>query len=485
MNFSRALPNSVLVRFLCSLILWFASEQVLALGCTAATTYTNNGTNANYSLSSGQSLKISRGTYTGSIDSFLAGATICVESGATFSPSNINNSAGNLINYGTANLATFSYNTGAVIDNYGLLNFTGGLNFNGTATIRNRSSATMVMENGFTLANASLLENNGLLLAKQDFNTNSGTTINNNYRLEVEGNFNPSGVLTNYGRIYAKKFINANSDFSFNNYCTLVSYDGFNNNSLFFSNWGTILVTSANGVPGGLWQNNQSFYNGDGAKVAGGSFTNNGSMSGYGSFIFSGETRNQGTFSGSSAANPINFYDETQTGSFLFDYYNLSATDTIRSPFARPTELDAATTCNNTYKSFAALNVCPVGGAVQNQIGTVTQASANGAAVENVSQAIGALQALNTTATASNSAKIIAGGVLTLDLGQVVPADAPISISLARVDTARVRIEVSLDGVVFSNKGTFGSSGSLGNSSVNVLGRLVINANPGGHNIFV
>ena len=44
MNFSRALPNSVLVRFLCSLILWFASEQVLALGCTAATTYTNTGT---------------------------------------------------------------------------------------------------------------------------------------------------------------------------------------------------------------------------------------------------------------------------------------------------------------------------------------------------------------------------------------------------------------------------------------------------------
>ncbi|MFZ1569076.1 MAG: SdrD B-like domain-containing protein [Thiolinea sp.] len=481
MNFSRALPNSVLVRFLCSLILWFASEQVLALGCTAAITYINDaGTNTSRSLSAGQALKISRGTYTGSINSFPVGATICVESGATFRPSNLNNPAGNLINYGTANLANFSYNTGAVIDNYGLLNFTGGLNFNGTATIRNRSSATMVMENGFTLANASLLENDGLLIAKQDFNTNSGTTINNNYRLEIEGNFNPSGVLTNYGRIYAKKFINANSDFSFNNYCTLVSYGGFNNNSLFFSNWGTILITSANGVPGGLWQNNQSFYNGDGAKVAGGGFTNNGSMSGYGAFIFSGETRNQGTFSGASAANPINFYDETQTGSFLFDYYNLSATDTIRSPFARPTELDAATTCNNTYKSFAALNACPVGGVVQNQTGTVAQASGNGAAVENVSQAIGVLQALNTTATASNSAKIIAGGVLTLDLGQVVPADAPISISLARVDTARVRIEVSLDGVVFSNKGTFGSSGSLGTSSANVLARLVINANPGG-----
>lgn len=480
MAFSRALPNSVLVRFLCSLILWFASEQVLALGCTASYTYTNNGTSTNYSLTSGQSLKINSGTYTGNINSFPSNTTICVETGATFRPNSLNSPAGSLINYGTTNLATFSYGAGALIDNYGLLNFIGGVNFNGATTIRNRSAATTLIENSFTLDSGSLLENNGLLIAKQDFNTSSGTTVNNNYRFEIEGNFNPSGILTNYGRLYVKKFINANSDFSFNNYCTLVSYDGFNNNSLFFSNWGTILVTSASGAPGGLWQNNQSFYNGDGAKVAGGNFTNNGVVSGYGALVFSGETRNQGTFTGSSAVNPINFYDETQTGSLLFDFYNLPATNTIRSLFARPTELDAPTTCNNTYKSFAALNACPASGVVQNQTGTVTQASGNGALVENVSQAIGALQALGTTATASNAAKIIAGGVLTLDLGQVVPADAPISISLARVDTARVRVEVSLDGVVFSNKGTFGSSGTLGTSPLNVLARLVVNANPGG-----
>ena len=372
MAFSRALPNSVLVRFLCSLILWFASEQVLALGCTASYTYTNNGTSTNYSLTSGQSLKINSGTYTGNINSFPSNTTICVETGATFRPNSLNSPAGSLINYGTTNLATFSYGAGSLIDNYGLLNFIGGVNFNGATTIRNRSAATTLIENSFTLDSGSLLENNGLLLAKQDFNTSSGTTVNNNYRFEIEGNFNPSGILTNYGRLYVKKFINANSDFSFNNYCTLVSYDGFNNNSLFFSNWGTILVTSASGVPGGLWQNNQSFYNGDGAKVAGGNFTNNGVVSGYGALVFSGETRNQGTFTGSSAANPINFYDETQTGSLLFDFYNLPATNTIRSLFARPTELDAPTTCNNTYKSFAALNACPASGVVQNQTGTVT-----------------------------------------------------------------------------------------------------------------
>lgn len=480
MTFSCALPDSVLVRFLCSLILWFVSEQVLALGCTAIYTYTNNGTNTNYSLSAGQSLKISRGVYTGAINNFPANSTICIESGATFNPSNINGVTGSLINYGAANLPTSFYNIGALIDNYGLLKFTSGLIFNGATTIRNRSNATIFMESNFTLANASLLENNGLLLAKQDFNTNAGTSVNNYYRLEAEGSFNSSGTLVNYGRVYAKKFINANSSSAFNNFCTLVSYDGFNNNSFFLSNFGTILVSSLNGQSGGLWQNYQNFYNGAGAKVDGGDFINYGQVSGEGSLFFSGETHNLGPFNGASATNPIYFYDESQTSYLLFDHYNTVANNAIRLPFARPTDSDAPNACNNAYKVFSTLKTCPANAVFQNQTGTVTQANANGAAVENVSQAIGALQLINATATASNSAKIISGGVLTLNLGQVVPADAPILISLARVDTARVKIEVSLDGVVFSNKGTFGSSGSLGTSALNVLSRLVINANPGG-----
>lgn len=482
MTSKLTLLSSVLVRLLCSLILFSVGEQVWALGCTAATyTYTDNGGSTNYSLNSGQSLKINSGTYTGTINNFPASSTICVETGASFQPSNLNNTAGTLINYGTTRLQTFSYSTGTVLDNYGLWDFTSGLNFNGALIIRNRANASMMMANSFALANGSLLENDGFILAKRDFNTHAGTTLKNNYRLEVEGNFNPGGSFNNYGRAYAKKFMNANSGGVINNFCTFVSYDGFNNNTPWFTNAGTILISSVTGVSGGPWQNNQAFYNAAGAKIAGGDFTNNSTFSGSGALFFSGTTRNQSSFTGD-PLNPINFYDETQTGSFLFDYFSVLATNTFRSPFARPTELDAPTTCTGSYKTLTSLKICPADGAIQNQTGNATSAIGSSVAqVENANQALGVLQNLSTTATASNSAKITTNGVLTLDLGKTIPADAPITLSLAPVDAAaRIKIEVSLDGLVFNNKGSFGNAGTLGTAPLNSLARVIVNANAGG-----
>ena len=479
MTLSRALSSSALVRFFCSLILWFLSEQVLALGCTAASyTYTDNGSSNSYSLNSGESLKINTGTYTGAINNFAANSSICVEAGASFIPSALNNSAGLLTNYGITKLQTFAYNQATSLDNYGLWYFMGGLNLNGSITIRNRANATMSIINNFQLSNGSTLENQGLFLAKQDLNTSSGTSLSNEYRLEIEGNFNPSGSFSNYGRVYSKKFINTNAGALVNNYCTLVATDGFNNNAMLMSNWGTILMTDASGAPSGLWQNNLDFFNGVDAKIAGKDFTNNAAFSGSGALIFSGETRNQGSFIGD-ATNPINFYDETSTVGLLFDNYTVTPINTFRSLFARPTELDAPATCTSPYKVITNLKLCPANSALQNQASTVINVTSN--SVENPTQALSSLDTVAATASASNSAKINTNGVLTLDLGKVIPADSPIILSLAPADNAaRVSIELSLDGVVFNYKGSFGNAGSLGTAPINQLARVVINANGGG-----
>ncbi len=347
-------PHLLSLQILCVLLMFISlNGQALAANCTAAYTHTNNGGSVNYNLTSGQSLKIASGTYTGTLNNFASGATICVETGSTFAPGNLNNAAGTLLNYGTSNLNTFSYNTGTVIDNYGTLSFLSGLNTNGATTFRNRANATMNMASSFQLGNSSSLTNDGLLLTQQDFNTQNGTTLTNNYRMEVAGNFNPSGKVDNYGRIYAKKFMNVNANSALSNYCTLVSYNGFNNNSSLMNNSGTILITTATGTPGGPWQNNQAFRNGSNARIAGGNFTNNSTFTGGGSMIFSGVTLNQGAFTGNSTSDKINFYDETQTGSQFFDSQNVTPTNTVRTAFTRPTELDAPTTCSGTYKSFA------------------------------------------------------------------------------------------------------------------------------------
>lgn len=325
-----------------------------AANCTGTYTYIHTDTNGgNYNLNSGQSLKVERGTLTGSVNNFASNSEICVETGATFSPSNLNNAQGKLINYGTANLQTFAYNTGTIIDNYGTLNFTSGLNMNGATTFYNRAGATMTIASSFQLSNGSTFTNDGLLTAQQDFNTQNGTTLTNNYRLELNGNFNPDGTVNNYGRVYAKKFMNINSNSTVTNYCTLVSYDGFNNNSPRMSNQGTLLITNSSGTPGGPWQNNQKFYNAPGARIAGGDFTNNSTFSGGGTLVFSGKTTNQGPFKGDDASNKINFYDETLTGYGYFDVQNTTPTNTSRTAVLRPLETDSPTTCSASYQQFA------------------------------------------------------------------------------------------------------------------------------------
>ncbi|MBJ6611143.1 MAG: VWA domain-containing protein [Candidatus Thiothrix moscowensis] len=346
--------NRVGIQFVLGLLLgMILLPQAFAANCTATYTYTSTGGSANYTLNAGQSLKIVSGTYTGALDGFANGSSVCVETGATFNPSNINIIAGTLTNYGTTILQTFVYNAGAVIDNYGTLTFPGGLNTNGITTFRNRTGATMNMDYSFQLGKNSTFVNDGLLVAKQDFNTENGTTLTNNHRLELEGNFNPDGKFDNYGRVYAKAFMNINLNSDVTNYCTLVSWGGFNNNSALMDNQGTILITSAGGTPGGLWQNNKPFQNGSNAKIAGGDFTNNDSFTGGGHMIFAGFTRNNGTFTGNSSSDKITFYDETQTGSQLFDVVSVAAVNTVRAAVIRPTELDSPSNCSSSYKNFA------------------------------------------------------------------------------------------------------------------------------------
>ncbi len=452
------------------LLLSVLTGQAFAVNCTASYTYTSNGGSSNYNLNAGQSLKLTSGTYTGTLDNFASNATVCVESGATFQPNNMNNVAGTLVNYGTTKLATFSYNSGTVIDNYGTLNFTGGLNTNGATTFYNRANATMTMANSFQLGNNSTFINDGLVSAAQDFNAQQGTILTNNYRLEAKGNFNPDGIFTNNGRVYAEKFINMNSNLNVTNNCLLVSFDGFNTNNPNVTNNGTILVTK----PGSKWQHNApgTFHNGANAKVAGHDFTNSSTITGSGAFIFSGSTTNQGTFAGNSSTDTINFYDETQTGSQIFDFQNTTPTNTVRTAIPRPTELDAPNACASPYKSFS--QGCPINSFAMNQTGNASSASTSGT-VSNATRAVGTLGNSGSTATSTNAASVGSSGQLSLDLGTVIPANSPLIISLAPdTSTSRVRIETSLNGSTYTSAGTFGASGTLGTSTLDQLKRITL-----------
>lgn len=332
--------------FIVLVILDLFSLQVQAQ-CSSCT-FTDNGSSNTYNLNSGQTLCISSGTFTGTINNFPAGSVICVAQGATFRPGNFNNISGTLYVYGTATFTnSISLNSGFVLDITGTVNFNSNPNTNGAISIINHSAGTLNFSNAFTLGNNSSFTNYGSLNAASDFSTNSGTSFTNRGRGYTNGNFNPAGAYDNYNYFRAKGFININSSAVVRNYCSLVSDKGFNNNSNSTQNYGFIVVNATASYPDDLWQNNASFYNGPAAMVQTVRFINNATITGSGTIRASGETRNQGPFGNDGLG--INFYDATPTGVQYFDFQNTNPHATVsKTAVAAKDSNYVAANCNLT-----------------------------------------------------------------------------------------------------------------------------------------
>jgi len=95
--------------------------------------------------------------------------------------------------------------------------------------------------------------------------------------------------------------------------------------------------------------------------------------------------------------------------------------------------------------------ICPAGSTLTPQVGNAVTATETGN-VLNPGNATGALESLGTTATNANSANLRnQGDELVLDLGEVVPTNGVVTISIARQqNAASVIIEDSEDGVTYS-----------------------------------
>lgn len=102
--------------------------------------------------------------------------------------------------------------------------------------------------------------------------------------------------------------------------------------------------------------------------------------------------------------------------------------------------------------------VCPAGTTLTAQVGNAESATENGA-VLTPNNAVGALQPLGTNATAANSARLRnANDELILDLGELVPTNSVVTISIARLNNnAIVSIEDSEDGVAYTGGQFFGN----------------------------
>jgi len=101
---------------------------------------------------------------------------------------------------------------------------------------------------------------------------------------------------------------------------------------------------------------------------------------------------------------------------------------------------------------------CPAGTALTVQVGNAVLSTETGA-VGSVAQAAGGIEALGTAGSGANSAQLVTiADELTLDLGQVVPTNSVVTISIARNQVnAIAMIEDSADGVSYTGGQLFGN----------------------------
>jgi uncharacterized repeat protein (TIGR01451 family) len=300
----------------------------------AAPTIVDTGGNATYNLSSGQVLFIDAGTYTGTINSFPAGAVICVNNGGTFQPSALNGSvAGSVFVRGGAVFPGDGLSAGFLLDNYGTVSFPSSLNANGAIQLINRPSGT-VTTSGANWQGA--LDNQGEMTIGS-LNVNSGD-VSNSGQLTITSSANLSGGLTNTGRVDFGAGVNLNSDASFTNSCTVTVAGDVQANPPGMTNSGQWLIA------GTLTMNGSASLDLDGVATMN-NLQLNGSVTGSGAMRIEGTSTQNG---GSTVTGDpeINVYDLTQTAPpAFFDIQNGTVTGGVRTPFDVPDPDVSPATC--------------------------------------------------------------------------------------------------------------------------------------------
>lgn len=376
------------------LISEFASAQTCS-GCTQ--TY-NSG---DITVNNNQVVCIPTGvTFNGNL-TIRKGGTVCVSPGATFNP-NVNELKGTIINRGNMSFNIYSAHNGTVI-NYNNFTTSGFQGFAGTI----ENHGTFNINGYYSLAADAYLNNigtvnfnsNGAIYASFD---NSGYAnfmasveidgLITNYKemtFNKQANIYSKTYLTNDGNL---RFLNVNSAINFqgpmltnNGELTLSGSNGslgLNSSVSQIHNNGKIIasgVVSHNAVGAKIVNNctiksakyivgngisenngliqttdsNQSFQinggpsyfiNGEYGFVSGSDFVNSGIVSGYGKFYFTGNTQNSGSFKGSSATNPIQFYDTTlASGAAIMDNVFANNPWNMPSNTLRPSSMTPST----------------------------------------------------------------------------------------------------------------------------------------------
>lgn len=374
-------------------MLWVVlSTRSVTAQCPAGSTlntagvYTNGtnvcittGFSGNITLNNGATMTItSGGNYSGSLDA-KKGSVVNVQMGGSFSPS-ANNFAATLTNNGTVG-GNITVDDGAAVINNGSFTWNASWNQNNAITVTNNACGTMTFaQNTNVKANAQIL-NNGVLSFTQGVTTDNGTVINNRGRITFNSDINISGSFINQNKAIIKGSNNTlNSNLTTDSLVNtgMITVSGGLTTSIITRNEGLLVVGGSYTINGQAFKlNNSNAY----VRV-GGSFSNNGQVSGNGSlFVVAGIVNNQ-SISGNGPAAPltVNKSAGSITGTTSAINYNTGLASKDSTNYT-PTMANAAS-CSVLAEKLSALQAVYNNGRVQLNWLAYTQANARSFTIE-------------------------------------------------------------------------------------------------------
>ncbi|MEV7971825.1 Ig-like domain-containing protein [Cellulomonas sp. NPDC089187] len=260
---------------------------------TAATTGNNPIT-----VNPGQVVALTGGTFNGGINQLPARGTLCVTPGATLAPSYLNNAQGAIAVApgGVLNAPNLAVAAGFELDNAGTTTFL-GLAVNGNAELVNREDASLTITGGFSPA-AGHLDNAGTMTIQGSTNLNGQVSLSNSGELIVQGALAVDGRFDNTGVTRIAGALTVNGSAVLVNSCGIETGGDLINTARGSSNAGLLTV-------GGTFTNNGTWTQSATGTLTAVNLVDDRTITGFGSYAFSGSTSVQGTFRGDSAADPI------------------------------------------------------------------------------------------------------------------------------------------------------------------------------------
>ncbi|WP_034609950.1 Ig-like domain-containing protein [Cellulomonas sp. URHD0024] len=337
--------------------------------CDTPTSTSAGGNDDDLTVTAGQVLLLTAGTYTGKLD-LGADGTLCVDTDATLQPRTMKSPAGDLFVLGAADLPSLTSVSEFDLVVQGTATL-GNLTLDGSSelTIGPTGSATT---GTIDLNSGSQVDNAGRLEARLD--TTAGSTLLNSGELVTRHGLAVDGVLRNTGhiRVFGGPFrVNAGATMS--NECVIDSSDDVTVNSGSGSG-----VTNAGIIraPSGVLRVGQEgvfTQTPDGITVSE-TLDNSGTVTGFGRFRFAGTTLSELVFAGDTPAQPIVVQDLTPPAApKVFDQQSGSVVNTVAGTVENPPPDATVGTCA-THEPVADVLLTKTGPANVSPGGTVNYA---------------------------------------------------------------------------------------------------------------